>query len=157
MAEDMEFEIQPVAAVTSSGIEDALPERSESPASGGETTVLIERVQDMLENRPAALAGRRSSQTASAVHRAVAAHQTLPVPKRTRLDNDHSLRPRSSSLGQVRERSNVVMDDLIITDQETPPTVEIVTEFNRGSTLRQSTNHLRERVRERWVLLHVTV
>lgn len=125
-------------------------ERSESPASGGETTVLIERVQDMLENRPAALAGRRSSQTALAVHRAMAGHQTLPVPKRTRLDIDNSLlgRPRSSSLGQIRERNNLVMEDLAITDQETPPTVEIVTEFNRGSTLRQSTKHLRERVRE---------
>ena len=152
MAEDTEFsvaDIQPAPAMNSSGVEDTLPERSESPASGGETTVLIERVQDMLESRPAAVAGRRSSQTASAVHRAVAtSHQTLPVPKRKRLDS--LPRPRSSSLGQihVRERNNLVMEDLI-SEQETPPTIEIVTEFNRGSTLRQSTKHLRERVRER--------
>ena len=117
-----------------------------SPASHDETSALIERVADMFENRPAVLAGRRGEASSRSLSRNVSGRQTLPV--RTRPSTNSSVQ-RSNSLNQLREYTQaggLVVEDI---ESEPAPTVEIVTEFNRGEGLRQSTNHLRQRVQER--------
>lgn len=114
-----------------------------SPASNDETSALIERV---LENRPAVLAGRRGETPPRSFSRSVSGRQTLPV--RSRPSTNASVQ-RSNSMNQLREypqAEGLVVEDI---ESEPAPTVEIVTEFNRGDGLRQSTNHLRQRVQER--------
>ena len=124
-------------------------ERTDSPVSRtstDETTALIDRVHGLLENRPACMAGRRGCPAPNTSPRrtAVATHHTLPAsssrPTSTARNRSSSLPPQA-----------LQMVDITTEESATAPTVEMVTEFNRGSTLRHSTQHLKERVQERYV------
>lgn len=124
-----------------------------SPASHDETTALIERVHDMLDTRPACMAGRRGSASSrSFSSRNTSGRQTLPTRSRPTTSSSvrRFRRTVSLQLHDYTQAGNLVVEDVErVTDEEPAPTVEIVTEFNRGETSRQSTNHLRQRVQER--------
>lgn len=130
-------------------------ERTDSPVSRtstDETTALIDRVHGLLENRPACMAGRRGcpAPNTSLRRTAAATHHTLPASSSRPTSTARRRHNRSSSLPPLADQT-LQMVDITTEESATAPTVEIVTEFNRGSTLRHSTQHLKERVQERYV------